>query len=219
MAYIRVIDIRKENTMTITTDVYAKFQAAYDHFNKVIWKGKLPSDVLLTIVQHKTAYGYFRHDAVKVNKKGPGSKEPAIVHEIALNPLHFNRPIEEVLSTLVHEQAHLWQAEFGNPGKSHHNKEWADKMEEVGLMPSSTGQEGGKRTGRKVSHYIIPGGAFDKAMKKCKIKFNLTGIAVEQVKKGSNRTKYTCPECGLNAYGKPELNITCGECEQQLEEQ
>jgi hypothetical protein len=33
-------------------------------------------------------------------------------------------------------------------------------MEEVGLIPSSTGAPGGKRTGQSMSHYIDPDGKF-----------------------------------------------------------
>lgn len=34
-------------------------------------------------------------------------------------------------------------------------------MIQVGLMPSDTGEAGGKRTGQSVTHYIIPGGKFE----------------------------------------------------------
>lgn len=40
------------------------------------------------------------------------------------------------------------------------NRQWAAKMEAVGLMPSSTGRAGGKRTGEKMSDYPIEGGDF-----------------------------------------------------------
>jgi hypothetical protein len=51
-----------------------------------------------------------------------------------------------VLSTLVHEQAHLWQHHFGKPGRGrYHNREWAAKMVEIGLIPSATGEPGGKQ--------------------------------------------------------------------------
>jgi predicted SprT family Zn-dependent metalloprotease len=85
--------------------------------------------------------------------------------EIALNPSHFrSRTTAEVLSTLVHEMAHLWQHHHGKPSRaSYHNKEWAVKMRALGLIPSDTGQPGGKQTGQKVSHYIEEGGAFDVA--------------------------------------------------------
>ena len=36
-------------------------------------------------------------------------------------------------------------------------------MKAIGLQPSVTGEPGGKEAGQKMNHYIIPGGAFDKA--------------------------------------------------------
>jgi len=39
---------------------------------------------------------------------------------------------------------------------------WARKMEGIGLMPSSTGKPGGKKSGGKVGDYVIAGGCFEK---------------------------------------------------------
>ena len=63
--------------------------------------------------------------------------------------------------------AHAWQQHFGNPGRrGYHNEEWADKMESIGLMPSSTGKLGGSRTGEKMADYAIKGGLFMQATDK-----------------------------------------------------
>jgi hypothetical protein len=57
--------------------------------------------------------------------------------------------------------AHVWQHAHGKPTRNgYHNKEWAAKMDSLGLVPSSTGAPGGKRTGQSVSHYIAAGGPF-----------------------------------------------------------
>ena len=79
-----------------------------------------------------------------------------------MNPVYFKgRSVEEILSTLVHEQVHVWQSAFGKPGRRrYHNHEWAQKMKKVGFHPSDTGQPGGKETGERVSHYVIAGGPF-----------------------------------------------------------
>jgi hypothetical protein len=45
-----------------------------------------------------------------------------------------------------------------------HNTQWADKMESIGLMPSSTGRPGGKRTGDCMADYAIQGGRFLQAV-------------------------------------------------------
>ena len=53
---------------------------------------------------------------------------------------------------------------FGKPGRScYHNREWALKMIDIGLHPSSTGMPGGKITGQHISDYPIEGGPFIKA--------------------------------------------------------
>lgn len=140
-----------------TKETYNELQQAYDFFNKTLFELKLPP-CLITLQRQKSTYGYFSGKRF-VNSDGKKTDE------IAMNPSFFAiRSIPETLSTLAHEQCHLWQEHYGKPGRGrYHNLEWAEKMESLGLMPSSTGQEGGKRTGDHMSHYIISGGAFDLA--------------------------------------------------------
>jgi ribosomal protein S27AE len=35
-------------------------------------------------------------------------------------------------------------------------------------------------------------------------------------KKAASNTKYTCPDCGVNAWAKPDVRLLCGECETEL---
>ena len=103
-------------------------------------------------------------------------------------------------------------------------------MEEIGLMPSNTGSPGGKKTGQGMTHYIIPGGLFEKAFDSLvekQIKYvptssESTGTNTKTDKKekaGSKalKTKYSCP-CGNNVWGKPDLAIICAVCEQRFEQ-
>ena len=56
---------------------------------------------------------------------------------------------------------HLWQHHFGRPSRSsYHNRQWANKMQALGLMPTATGAPGSKSIGQKLEAYIIPGGEF-----------------------------------------------------------
>lgn len=204
--------------MSVTTETYIGMQAAYDHFNAAVFEGKLP-ECLITLSFHRGAYGYFRHEPFTPRTapaKVKAKKATVKTDEIALNPFTFGgRTDREILSTLVHEMVHLWQHHLPTPKKtkSHHDRVWAAKMEEIGLMPSSTGAPGGKRTGRRVSHYIIKGGVYDKAWASCNVKLKWDGLMHEPTHKGSRRTKYTCPECDAHAYGKSGLNLTCGDCD------
>ena len=53
--------------------------------------------------------------------------------------------------------------QFKTLDELYHNREWANKMEQIGMMPTDTGESGEKRTGQKIRHYIIPGGLFELA--------------------------------------------------------
>jgi predicted SprT family Zn-dependent metalloprotease len=142
--------------MKPTKQTYSELQDAYDFFNKALFSNQLPP-CLITLQRHKKSYGYFSFEKfVHVGGKR--------TDEIALNPAYFPVcPPEEIMQTLVHEMCHLWQFHFGKPGRgAYHNKEWAEKMESIGLMPSSTGKAGGKKTGDHVADYFIEEGLFIK---------------------------------------------------------
>ena len=138
-------------------------QLSYDHFNLKLFNNELPQ-CLITLQREKKAYGYFCPERFFNND---GEK----TDEIALNPLYFSVcPLKEIMQTLVHEMVHLWQHHFGKTGRGgYHNKQWGNKMESIGLMPSSTGQEGGKKTGDKMADYAISGGLFEQV---CDALFN-----------------------------------------------
>ena len=149
------------------------------------------------------------------------------MHELSINPeILFLSPIE-VYSTLVHEQCHIWQFHCGKPSRrTYHNKEWANKMLEVGLTPSSTGKPGGKMTGQSMSDYPTPDGIFLKALEDMPEHYKLPFISKEGIAKAQaaaaggsapepkpkNKVKYSCPTCLTNVWGKPDLNLVCGDC-------
>lgn len=242
---------------TPTDDAYSELQQAFDFFNVRLFDGQLPP-VLITLQRNRRTYGYFSAERF-------GRRDGVRSHEIAINPVYFAvSPIENVLSTLVHEQVHLWQYAFGECGRRcYHNKEFAKKMRSIGLQPSSTGQPGGKETGEKMDHYIIDGGPFqiaakelmherfvlswydrfppadarpavsppgtggeiadelDEAGDELEAEDGAGEVAIvdfEEVPENrSNRVKYTCPGCFINAWGKPGLELKCVPCDSTLE--
>lgn len=143
-----------------TREAYSELQQAYDFFNEELFEGQLPS-CLITLQREKSTFGYF-------SAKRFGSIQGGYTDEIAMNPTYFAAvPLLETMQTLAHEMCHLWQHHFGKPGRvRYHNDEWANKMESIGLMPSSTGQPGGRRTGDRMADYAIEGGPFLEATKR-----------------------------------------------------
>jgi hypothetical protein len=132
----------KQNPTALT---YTSLTTAYDYFNRELFAGTLPP-CLITVQRKKGSYGYFSGERFQNT-----ANQEEITDEIALNPAHFaTRTPEQVLSTLAHEMVHLWQHHYGKPPrKSYQDKQWALKMREIGLIPTDTGEEGGKETGRK----------------------------------------------------------------------
>jgi len=219
----RTLKIASYDTKKPTTAAYGALQAAYDFFNSELFGGELPP-CLITLQRHKGAYGYF-----SPNRFSLVEDKDQTTDEIAMNPMHFaERPAEETLSTLVHEMVHLWQQHFGEaPRRCYHDKQWGKKMKEIGLWPSSTGCEGGKETGARVSHYIIEDGRYQAAYAKWAKRHGSTPLfqdvgrllkdGSEAEKKNASKTKFSCPKCEINAWGKPELHIVCGECSVRME--
>ena len=200
---------------------YVSLDQAYHYFNEKLFGGSLPA-VLITLQRHKGAYGYF-HGGVFSPMGGTDQ-----VDELALNPSHFHQRTQtEILSTLVHEQAHVLQHHQGKPSRNgYHNAEWGQIMKRIGLHPSDTGAEGGKETGQMVSHYIIPGGPFAKACEAFLAKH--AGVlygdrerteeeTTKTKKKNASKTKFSCLSCGQNAWAKPEAKLMCGDCEEMME--
>jgi predicted SprT family Zn-dependent metalloprotease len=206
----------QHGTRTVTSDEYAGFEGAYDWFNTRLFEGKLPP-CLITLQRKARSRGYFATD-----RFGHRYAE-VLTDELALNPDTFQgRGDKEILSTLVHEMCHCWQRHFGTPSRTgYHNREWAQTMVRVGLMPSDTGAPGGKETGQRVSHYILPGGAFDQtadALLATGFRLNWQSLAPErQESKARSKTKFTCPSCGQNAWAKPDASLMCGDCEEPMD--
>lgn len=206
-----------------TLEQFKKYQAAYDYFNRALFGNKLEPCLLV-----------FREGKKKKNAMVLGhfaphrwSKGETTCHEISLNPEALHRGLEDAMGTLVHEMAHQWQQDHGTPPRAaYHDREWAAKMVEIGLIPSDTGEEGGKQTGQRMSHYIEKGGRFAQAFAQMPDAIKLpwtTGGAMLKPKgpkepKNRNKVKYTCGGCEANVWGKSGLKVMCGDCEELFSE-
>lgn len=196
--------------MKIDIKQYQILQEIYDYFNAELFDNQLP-EIIFTIDYRKSqANGFFHYE-----KMQKGDKKISI---ISLNPDTFNRENIKIISTLVHEMVHAWECyQVKIPAKAYHTKTWSNKMISIGLMPSSDGTETGKKTGRHMTHYIIPGGLFECKAKEFISKHNdiflFSGIADirHKITANRNKIKYTC-SCGCNMWGGSELEATCKKC-------
>lgn len=86
--------------------------------------------------------------------------EPYLNISLDLNHIETTE-FQSVLATFVHEMCHIYEYEYFPGEVEPHPESWGLKMQEIGLMPSSTGKPGGAMTGEHVLDYIISGGRFD----------------------------------------------------------
>jgi len=245
---------------TPTQNFYGRLQRAYTFFNERLFKNELPH-ALITAQREKNTMGYFAPE----RWASPNGHK---AHEIALNPAYFaHHALIEIFQTLVHEQCHLWQHEFGQhkSRRGYHNKEWAEKMQALGLTPSSTGMEGGRITGQKMSDFPTPGGRFltvchdlmtsgfqlpwvdrfGAPSQACQIRQHAEAVSnaadnddempighellytqvstlipdvvaldtIQLAARVKQKARYHCQGCNTNVWGKPGLDVLCGNCD------
>jgi SprT-like family len=205
---------KPDEPVAITTLEYNGLQAAFSFLNDKLFDGALKNVVIL-LQRRAHSGGHFSPDRFS-RRAGEGE-----YHEISLNPDGFVGQTDEfIVSILLHEMVHQWQHHFGQKKRakySYHDKEWSAKMESLGLMPSNTGMVGGKRTGQQMDHYIIPGGAYQRAFAELAAtgwKLNLqSAIYPGGTKKpDDSHTKFTCPACGWIVRGKPDTEVVHKPC-------
>lgn len=213
--------------MNNPTREYTSYEQAYDYFNTHLFAGRLPS-CLITLQRRRHAYGYFSPKRFISRNHGQERTD-----EIALNPDIFAECSDkDILSTLVHEACHVWQAHFGKPGRrGYHNREWARRMLAIGLRPISFDNPG-KMTGQAVTHEIIPGGRFDMTAEQLLATgFQLTWQSIPELSNRSlmldgndatqhvtSKCKYSCSQCSANAWAKPNSSLVCAPCLQKYVE-
>jgi len=199
-------------------EIATELQHAFDFFNNKLFGGKL-EPVIFSNCRLKKSKGYFwpKQWARRKDVKGK-------VHEIGLDFARLHGENDKaVLSTLVHEMAHLADEQNGTaPKKPYHGKTWVAFMQMVGLTPvilDAKGMPTGKLTGPNSTHEIDKGGKYELAydeLAKTGFKLSWASEAVIEPEKKSKgkkkagaKAKHTCPKCGVNAWGKPTLHLYC----------
>lgn len=194
---------------------YEALYTAYAHFNATLFAVEgtpLPGCIIVLTRRVGSIAGYYHHEQWEDETGGR-------LAEIGLHSDHLARPAMATLATLAHEMVHQQQWEYGKPSRSsYHNREWAALMDRVGLAPSDTGKPGGRRTGQRMTHYIVEGGRFEVSALALlrdgwEVEFHTMG-GPKGPKAPPTRVKYVCA-CA-QVWGKPGLRLRCEACGQRM---
>ena len=211
----------KQTIKTSRTAGYLEkmFRTLNDHY----FEGQL-EEPIITIQSTPRAYGH-----VTVGKSWRRGQENR--HELNIGAGTLDRPIENIVATLLHEMVHLWNILEGiqdcSRGGAYHNKHFRDAATSRDLVISYDPRIGWSITEPtpELCDFIIEQGWTDIDMARVEWSFtprgkgtgNTTGVAGTPTGRTSSTRKYICPCCGQSVRATKEVRIKCMDCDAQME--
>lgn len=205
------------------------YQRATQYLNKVFklinaeyFNSELETPTI-TIQSTVGAYGH-----VSVNKVWHNTE--IATHELNLSADYLNRPIENVVATLIHEGCHLYAMQRGIKDTSnngiYHNKRFKTLAEERGLSISKHEKYGWTVTEptEKTLDFCIVNSLEDIQIVR-QSAFTFGGISGGKApsgnktitpKKPTSTRKYICPCCGNSFRATKDINVLCMDCNVQF---
>jgi len=194
------------------------------------WFGGELEEPIITIQSTPRAYGH-----VTVGKTW--KRKDDWRHELNMGAETINRPIEEVVATMVHEMVHLWniahEVQDCSRGGMYHNRKFRDEAQRRGLVIGHHEVYGWTITSPsdELLEYIleqgwteinISRGGFGWVPPKSGGSKAGDGSSAEgedkpKPKKSSTR-KLQCPCCGNSVRATKAVRIMCMDCEKQMQE-
>lgn len=183
---------------------------------------------IITIQTTPGAYGH-----VTVGKTWKRGEEWR--HELNIAADWLNRPIENVVATMIHEMVHLYNIQHDiqdcSRGGSYHNKKFKEEAEKHMLRIERSDKYGWTITHPtdELLEYILKQGWEEFEMNRG-FHSGFSGVGggkavgvsdgadgPEIKPKGSNSRKYVCPGCGAIVRATRDLEIICKPCMLEFE--
>ena len=177
---------------------------------------------IITIQSTPRAYGH-----VTVSKSWRKGEEHR--HELNIGAGTLDRPIEDIVATLIHECCHLYAMQNGiqdtSRGNAYHNKRFKKIAEARDLIISYHSTIGWSVTepSENLLDFIIEQGWTDIMMNRNEFSYIPTGAGsgnstgkTPPKGKPTHTRKYQCPCCGNSVRATKEVNILCMDCNEQM---
>lgn len=183
------------------------------------------NECIWTVSSQPTSYGFFTpYNSYKIFDKVQGEKEAV---QISLGSETVNRPIENVIATMIHEMTHWYNFIHGvkdvSRGNRYHNKNFKKEAEKHGIHIEYDSVIGFSVTTptEELIDWIIEE-AFEELRLQEKSYTSLITIGgtsgtTTTVRPKSNNIKLVCPCCGQIARTtNPNHKIGCWDCMKQM---
>lgn len=190
----------------------------FDLLNEEFFENEL-SRPTITIQSTPRAYGHFSlREDTWVSKLGG-------THEINIGAGTLSRPIEEVVSTLLHEMVHYYNYERGvqdcSRGNTYHNRKFREEAERRGLNVEHSDKYGWSHTSPSdlLLDFVLENDLSDILINRNEFSgFQMggtgthSGTPITPTAKKSSSRKYICPCCGMSVRATKKVNIGCLDC-------
>ena len=190
----------------------------FDLLNVEFFENEL-SRPTITIQSTPRAYGHFSlREDTWVSKLGG-------THEINIRAGTLSRPIEEVVSTLLHEMVHYYNYERGiqdcSRGNTYHNRKFREEAERHGLIVEHSDKYGWSHTSPSdlLLDFVLENDLSDILINRNEFSgFQMggtgthSGTPITPTAKKSSSRKYICPCCGTSIRATKKVNIGCLDC-------
>ncbi|MDC7290177.1 SprT-like domain-containing protein [Blautia schinkii] len=203
------------------------YQRVAQYLNKVfklVNEEYFDSSLELPTITIQSTVGAYGH--VSVNKVWHSNE--SFTRELNLSADYLNRPIENVVSTLIHEGCHLYAMQSGIKDTSnngvYHNKRFKALAEERGLSITRHEKYGWTITEptEVVLDFCIENHLEDiQIVRQSSYSIGISGgksgsgKTVTRPRKPSSTRKYVCPCCGNSFRATKEIRVLCLDCNEE----
>ena len=205
----------KETIKTSRTAGY--LEKIFRALNQDYFAGEL-EEAIITIQSTPRAYGHVT--VAKAWSRANGEQR----RELNIGAGTLDRPIEEIVATVIHEMLHLYNLQNGiqdcSRGGTYHNKRFRDAAEARDLHIEYDPRIGWSITEptEALIEYILQQGWSEIRMTR-EDGFTARGVGgrgpaggLPGTPKPSSTRKYICPCCGQSVRATRTVNIICGDC-------
>ena len=204
--------------------VIGEIQSIGRKINKDWFNNELDMDkVIWTVQSTPKAYGHFTpYLSYRVHDKA--GERGAV--EINIGGGTLDRPIEAVVSTMIHEMTHYynWSHDVKDCSRNntYHSKKFKNEAEKHGLVIEYDSRVGWSLTqpSEKLLDWIIDNSLEEFRLGRNEMhQLNLTGLGgtangtlIKPTSTKNNSIKMICPYCGNIARVTKKTNLICGDC-------
>ena len=208
--------------ITKTSRLAGQLEKALRLLNEEFFDGVLPTPVI-SIIPTPRAYAHYTVNPVWESKG-------ELKHEINISSGSLDRPLENIIASLVHEMTHCYNNEILNVQDCsnrgvYHNRIFKREAEAHGLVVTRSERYGWSHTepGEPILDFVIEHEGELREIEMCRSTFPFSSLTVgghtgsstgvkPPTPTASHHRKYLCPCCGNSCRATKKINLICGDC-------